>query len=148
MYSPLKLYISYYGFDIIVGFDAHEDDPLADCALQDEDYEWITTEIVTCCHRLSASMKSQVRYLSVLEGGYDIPAIQRSAICHVRAMLQSTSSEASTDPQTKGLGETVHSTDISNGALIEKESSSHFGRKDGEVLALQEMLNEMGIGDR
>lgn len=129
------------------GFDAHEDDPLADCALQDEDYEWVTTEIVTCCHRLSASMKSQVRYLSVLEGGYDIPAIQRSAICHVRAMLQSKSPlfEASTEAQTKGLGETVHSTDIGKGPLVEKESSSHYCRKDGEVLALQEMLNEMGI---
>ena len=132
------------------GFDAHEDDPLADCALQDEDYEWITTEIVTCCYRLSASMKSQVRYLSVLEGGYDIPAIQRSSICHVRAMLQSKSPlcEASTEVKTTGLEEAVHSIDINNGPLVEKESSSQYCRNDGEVLALQEMLNEMGIGDR
>lgn len=34
-------------------------------------------------------INSEVRYLSVLEGGYDLPAIERSAVSHVKAMLSS-----------------------------------------------------------
>ena len=71
-----------------IGFDAHDDDPLADCELQDEDYHWVTAQILASCGRITAALSRPVRYLSVLEGGYDICAIQRSALCHVEAMLE------------------------------------------------------------
>jgi hypothetical protein len=143
------------------GFDAHDDDPLAECELQDEDYHWVTAEILASCGRVEASLGQPVRYLSVLEGGYDIPAIQRSAVCHVRAMLEgipetTASAEgaaqggevapkverADTDVDTEGReGDTAtRRTHGAAGPEVREE-----GREDGELAAMMEFLAECGI---
>ena len=52
-------------------------------AQMEEDFEWVTDKLVQLANRCCEG-----RVVSVLEGGYDIPAIQRSAVCHVRALLE------------------------------------------------------------
>jgi hypothetical protein len=146
---------------LTVGFDAHDDDPLAECELQDEDYHWVTAEILASCARVEASLGQPVRYLSVLEGGYDIPAIQRSALCHVRAMLEGIpetgvsteklaqggevapkTERADTDVGTEGREEdtATRPTHGAAGAEVREE-----GREDGELAAMMEFLAECGI---
>ncbi len=67
---------------ISAGFDAHADDPLAGLRLHEQDYAWMTGEL--------AAIAAQVchgRVVSVLEGGYDLDALARSAAAHVRALM-------------------------------------------------------------
>lgn len=64
------------------GFDAHEDDPLSSVQLTTEDYRWLTAEI----NRL-AQRYCQGRVISVLEGGYALPALARSVAVHVAQLL-------------------------------------------------------------
>ncbi|MDJ0974466.1 MAG: histone deacetylase family protein [Planctomycetota bacterium] len=63
------------------GFDAHLEDPLANLALVEDDYTWITSEVrrVTDAH-------TGGRVVSMLEGGYNLDALGRSAYAHVRAL--------------------------------------------------------------
>ncbi len=67
---------------ISAGFDAHEDDPLANLNLTDDDYAWITREIMAvadeCC---------EGRVVSTLEGGYDLAALARSVSAHLYMMM-------------------------------------------------------------
>jgi len=65
------------------GFDAHRDDPLAELELVENDYFWVTQaacEIARVC--------CGARVVSVLEGGYDLEALARSAAAHVRALME------------------------------------------------------------
>ncbi|WP_031433821.1 histone deacetylase family protein [Methylomarinum vadi] len=66
------------------GFDAHKADPLASIMLESEDFHWVTRQVMeiaaTCCSG---------RIISVLEGGYDLPALGESAAAHVSALMNS-----------------------------------------------------------
>jgi acetoin utilization deacetylase AcuC-like enzyme len=68
---------------ISAGFDAHFADPLAQLQLSEHDFSWITSAICeiagSCCGG---------RVVSVLEGGYDLDALARSAAAHVRALME------------------------------------------------------------
>jgi acetoin utilization deacetylase AcuC-like enzyme len=66
---------------ISAGFDAHARDPLADQSLEDQDYGWATRSIIEV-----ARSRSRGRVVSSLEGGYDLQALGRSALAHVRAL--------------------------------------------------------------
>jgi acetoin utilization deacetylase AcuC-like enzyme len=66
---------------ISAGFDAHRDDPLGGLNLLEDDYAWITRELCA-----QADRHAQGRVVSVLEGGYDLGALGRSAVAHVGAM--------------------------------------------------------------
>ncbi len=68
---------------ISAGFDAHHDDPLASLNLLEQDYDWITREIMTIAGR-----HAQGRVVSTLEGGYALRALGRSAAAHVRALMK------------------------------------------------------------
>jgi acetoin utilization deacetylase AcuC-like enzyme len=71
--------------DIILvsaGFDAHAADPLADLCLNEDDFAWITGELVSAARRLCGG-----RIVSTLEGGYDLEALAASAAAHVRALM-------------------------------------------------------------
>src|SRR5271168_3219579 len=63
------------------GFDAHREDLLGGMALIEADYAWITREL-----KAVASRHSQGRIVSMLEGGYNLSALGRSAVAHVRAL--------------------------------------------------------------
>ena len=67
---------------ISAGFDAHQDDPLAGLDFVEDDFAWVTRELVTIARK-----SAQGRVISMLEGGYDLPALGRSAAVHVRALL-------------------------------------------------------------
>ena len=67
---------------ISAGFDAHASDPLAELNLSDDDYRWVTSELMqiadTCC---------QGRIVSILEGGYSLEALASSSAVHVHALM-------------------------------------------------------------
>ncbi|MCU0810495.1 MAG: histone deacetylase family protein [Thiobacillaceae bacterium] len=67
---------------ISAGFDAHRDDPLGGLNLVEDDYAWITRELVALADRHACG-----RLVSVLEGGYDLDALGRCAVAHVGVML-------------------------------------------------------------
>ena len=69
-------------FIISAGFDAHIDDPLAYLELVEDDYVWITQRI-----RQMADAYAEGRIVSALEGGYNLGALGRSAVAHVRALM-------------------------------------------------------------
>ncbi|WP_027135946.1 histone deacetylase family protein [Geminicoccus roseus] len=73
-FRPELLFIS-------AGFDAHRADPLANLALVEEDFAWITSELVAVAER-----HAQGRVVSVLEGGYDVDALETSVVAHLRAL--------------------------------------------------------------
>lgn len=64
------------------GFDGHRDDPLAGLNLLEEDYAWLTREVCKI-----ADETAQGRVVSMLEGGYDLAALGRSAAAHVKAFF-------------------------------------------------------------
>ncbi|WP_227272647.1 histone deacetylase family protein [Roseobacter weihaiensis] len=68
---------------ISAGFDAHEDDPLAQLALQEKDFVWITEAL---CDLADAHAKGRV--ISTLEGGYDLNALAASAAAHVEVLMK------------------------------------------------------------
>lgn len=67
------------------GFDAHDSDPLADCELEEEDFEWATMLVLDTCRELNPV--APVPCISVLEGGYDLSALASSALVHVRTLF-------------------------------------------------------------
>ncbi|MDH3839463.1 MAG: histone deacetylase family protein [Chromatiales bacterium] len=66
---------------ISAGFDGHVADPLANLALTESDYVWITQILLDLARRHAGG-----RVVSTLEGGYDLGALGRSAARHVRAL--------------------------------------------------------------
>lgn len=68
---------------ISAGFDAHRDDPLGGLLLKEADFDWITREIAAI-----ARDKAAGRLISVLEGGYHLEALGRSAAAHVKALME------------------------------------------------------------
>ena len=69
---------------ISAGFDAHRDDPLAGLEFEDEDFAWVTRQLVDVARR-----HAQGRIVSSLEGGYALGALGRSAAEHVAVLLAS-----------------------------------------------------------
>ncbi len=68
---------------VSAGFDAHKADPLAHLRLETSDFAWITARLVE-----QADASAGGRIVSVLEGGYDLPALAASAAAHVRALMR------------------------------------------------------------
>jgi acetoin utilization deacetylase AcuC-like enzyme len=67
---------------ISAGFDAHNDDPLAQLCLLEADFAWATRKLMEV-----ANAHASCRLISVLEGGYSLPALARSVEAHLQAML-------------------------------------------------------------
>ncbi len=66
---------------ISAGFDAHREDLLGGLALVEDDYQWLTRELTAV-----AARHSNGRIVSMLEGGYNLEALGRSAVAHVGAL--------------------------------------------------------------
>jgi acetoin utilization deacetylase AcuC-like enzyme len=75
-FRPQMIFVS-------AGFDAHRDDDLANLGWTEKDYAWVTRQIVS-----QAKLHAQGRVVSVLEGGYALPALARSVEQHVRELLE------------------------------------------------------------
>ncbi len=71
--------------DLVVvsaGFDAHHRDPLANLRFVEEDFAWITRRLVQV-----AAASAGGRLVSLLEGGYDLEALAKSAAAHVAELM-------------------------------------------------------------
>ena len=66
---------------VSAGFDAHADDPLANLELREDDFAAITERLAGL-----ADAHAEGRLVSLLEGGYDLAALGRSARAHVEAL--------------------------------------------------------------
>jgi acetoin utilization deacetylase AcuC-like enzyme len=66
---------------VSAGFDAHRQDPLGGLDLLDDDYRWVTRQIVDI-----ANEHAKGRVVSTLEGGYDLDALARSVGAHLEAL--------------------------------------------------------------
>jgi len=66
---------------ISAGFDAHMEDQLAMLQLKDGDYRWVTEQLKDVADR-----HAEGRVVSILEGGYALSALGRSAVQHLRVL--------------------------------------------------------------
>jgi len=66
---------------ISAGFDAHRDDDMSMLRFLDADYKWVT-EIL----KSVAKKHGRGRIVSVLEGGYELHALGRCAMSHVKVL--------------------------------------------------------------
>ena len=73
-FQPEMLFIS-------AGFDAHRDDDMAMLQLVESDYAWVTREIKTV-----ADHYAQGRIVSLLEGGYELHALGRCVVAHLKVL--------------------------------------------------------------
>jgi acetoin utilization deacetylase AcuC-like enzyme len=67
---------------ISAGFDAHARDPLAQINLGDDDFEWVTRELLDIAEDTCGG-----KVISSLEGGYDLDALAASVAAHVRVLM-------------------------------------------------------------
>ncbi|KJK23773.1 deacetylase [Burkholderiaceae bacterium 16] len=75
-FKPQMLFIS-------AGFDAHREDDMGQMGLVEQDYAWITTQLVDV-----ARVHAQGRIVSCLEGGYNLSALSRSVCAHLKVLLE------------------------------------------------------------
>jgi acetoin utilization deacetylase AcuC-like enzyme len=68
---------------ISAGFDAHTRDPLANLNLVEADFAWATRKLMEL-----ADASASGHIVSVLEGGYDLQGLSRSAAAHVAALMR------------------------------------------------------------
>jgi acetoin utilization deacetylase AcuC-like enzyme len=68
---------------ISAGFDAHHLDPLAGLNLEDEDFRWITEELMDIAEAVCNG-----RIVSILEGGYSLEGLASGTAAHVRALMR------------------------------------------------------------
>ena len=63
------------------GFDAHAEDEMAMLRFTDADYGWVTEQVKTVADR-----HAKGRIVSMLEGGYALSALGRSAVQHIKVL--------------------------------------------------------------
>ena len=63
------------------GFDAHAEDDMAMLRFSDADYGWVTQAV-----KAIADKHAKGRIVSMLEGGYSLSALGRSAVQHIRVL--------------------------------------------------------------
>ncbi|TCT07112.1 histone deacetylase family protein [Paralcaligenes ureilyticus] len=68
---------------VSAGFDAHREDDMAQLGMVESDYAWMTEQIVAL-----ADKTAQGRIVSFLEGGYNLSALGRSAVAHIKALAR------------------------------------------------------------
>ena len=75
-FEPEMLFIS-------AGFDAHREDDLGQMGLVEADYAWITKQLMQVARK-----HAKGRIVSCLEGGYNLSALGRSVVAHVKALAE------------------------------------------------------------
>jgi len=74
-FQPQMVFVS-------AGFDAHRDDEMSYVSLTDDDFRWVSEQIVEVAAKSAAG-----RIVSVLEGGYELHSLARCAELHVRVLM-------------------------------------------------------------
>ena len=67
---------------ISAGFDAHHLDPLGGLRFTDDDFHWLTRELMQI-----ADQTADGRVVSILEGGYSLEGLASGSAAHVRALM-------------------------------------------------------------
>ena len=75
-FKPEMIFIS-------AGFDAHREDEIGGMGLVEADYTWLTQQIMAV-----AREHCQGRIVSCLEGGYNLSALGRSVVAHLKALAE------------------------------------------------------------
>jgi acetoin utilization deacetylase AcuC-like enzyme len=75
-FAPQLIFVS-------AGFDAHEEDGMSHLRLHANDYSWVTQEVL-----LIADKYAQGRIISALEGGYELHALARSVVAHLKVLMR------------------------------------------------------------
>lgn len=68
---------------ISAGFDAHREDDMGQMGLVEADYAWMTEQVMHIADR-----HAQGRIVSILEGGYNLSALGRSVVAHLRTLTK------------------------------------------------------------
>lgn len=68
---------------VSAGFDAHRDDPLAQLNWETDDLQWLGRELCSLAYEICNG-----RLVSVLEGGYDLHALAKSAKVFVTELIE------------------------------------------------------------
>jgi acetoin utilization deacetylase AcuC-like enzyme len=66
---------------ISAGFDAHREDDMGGLALREADFAWVTEELKSLAARHAGG-----KIVSVLEGGYELHALGRSVMAHLKVL--------------------------------------------------------------
>ena len=69
---------------VSAGFDAHRDEKQALFKLTEFDYSFMTIEVMRVARAVCGG-----RLVSILEGGYDIRSLARSAVAHITTLTRS-----------------------------------------------------------
>ncbi len=75
-FQPEMIFIS-------AGFDAHREDDIGGMGLVEDDYAWITRQIMQV-----AQTHAGGRIVSCLEGGYNLSALGRSVVAHIKVLAE------------------------------------------------------------
>lgn len=75
-FKPQMIFIS-------AGFDAHLEDDMGNLGLVESDYAWVTEQLLAVAKQYSAG-----RIVSMLEGGYVLSSLARSAVAHIKALAE------------------------------------------------------------
>ena len=75
-FKPEMIFIS-------AGFDAHREDELGGMGLVEDDYAWITRQIMDV-----ARLYAHGRIVSCLEGGYHLSSLARSVVAHLKVLAE------------------------------------------------------------
>ncbi|MBJ7308656.1 histone deacetylase family protein [Rugamonas sp. CCM 8940] len=75
-FQPQMIFIS-------AGFDAHREDDIGGMGLVEADYVWLTEQVMAV-----ARLYAKGRIVSCLEGGYNLSALGRSVVAHVKALAE------------------------------------------------------------
>ncbi|EJN06039.1 histone deacetylase family protein [Herbaspirillum sp. YR522] len=76
VHRPQMIFIS-------AGFDAHREDDMGQMGLVEADYAWMTRQIMQV-----AAEHAQGRIVSCLEGGYNLSALGRSVVAHLKVLAE------------------------------------------------------------
>lgn len=68
---------------ISAGFDAHRDDDMGGMNLVEADYAWITRQVMAVAREHAGG-----RIVSCLEGGYELSALGRSVVAHLKVLAE------------------------------------------------------------
>jgi len=74
-FAPQMIFIS-------AGFDAHADDNISSLNLHENDYAWVTKQILVIANKYAEG-----RIVSTLEGGYELSALGQSVAAHIKAFI-------------------------------------------------------------
>ncbi|CAN5318635.1 histone deacetylase family protein [soil metagenome] len=68
---------------VSAGFDAHREDDMGQMGLVEADYAWITRQIMDVATQYAGG-----RIVSCLEGGYNLSALGRSVVAHLKVLAE------------------------------------------------------------